>query len=832
VDARTDPMPADNQLIDDLAAAILDGRPIDWSAADSSAGETARPIVQHLRLVAQVAQVHHDLVPTQTWGHLQLLERIGQGAFGEVFRAWDTRLDREVALKLLVAAPASDPDTERAIIREGRLLARVRHPNVVTIYGAEQIGHQIGLWMEFVRGRTLEHLLREGHRFGSAEIIDIGVELCRAVSAVHAAGLLHRDIKAHNVVRTENGRIVLMDFGAGRELDDRTESDLAGTPLYLAPEVLAGGSATIRSDIYSVGVLLFRLATGAYPVEGRTVDDIRHAHDQGHRAGLRTLRRTVRPAVARAISRAIDPEPERRYESVDAFARDLSALRRRPGMVALRRALAVAAVLLTALIALEVRARRTGEPSSRSGLSGATAASSMVPHPRIVVLPLTNVGESRHDDLIDSVTVGLVRHLDRVDGLTVMSHLTSFMLRDAPRSPADLQRRLNVNLSVEGSARFQDGTLIVQASLVSMETGERLWAGTQAEPIVSEAHLVGTVEALTRTLADSLRLKLGGTQRRYDDVDLEVFQTYLTARNRRDGRGERAREAEALLLDVIDRDPTFAPALAALAATYGYLALYHPTVDGYTMPPARAIQLMQPLIERALKVDPTLAEAHAAAGLSQALALRFPDAERSFTHAIRLEPTLSTLRGDFVLSTLLPWGRVDDALRTLDEALTIDPLSLDLRRILARAQLKAGQYSHALSNCRMVLGRDSTFPFASNFCNWALHFNGQRDEAMQQFQQWAVGPPRRPGVLGYIHAIKGERAEAEKLAAQFADVPLRQAEIYGLMRDTDRAFEALERLARINPLRAADALTQPEIGLRDDPGVQAFRRKLGVPDQP
>jgi tetratricopeptide (TPR) repeat protein len=255
-------------------------------------------------------------------------------------------------------------------------------------------------------------------------------------------------------------------------------------------------------------------------------------------------------------------------------------------------------------------------------------------------------------------------------------------------------------------------------------------------------------------------------------------------------------------------------------------------VDGYTIPPAEAIQLMQPLIERALKIDPTLADAHAAAGLSHALSLRFPDAERSFNHAVSLESTLSTLRADFVLSTLLPWGRLDDALSTLEEALANDPLSLDLRRLLARTQLKAGQYGNALTKCRMVLGRESTFPFASYFCNWALLFNGQREEALTQFEKWAVGPPRRPGVFGYIHAIRGEHAEAEKVTAQFADVPMRQAEIYGLMGDADRAFEALERLARINPVRAADALSQPEVGLRDDPRVPAFRRKLGVPDQP
>jgi serine/threonine protein kinase len=156
-----------------------------------------------------------------------------------VFRAWDTRLDREVALKILPAPPGT-PATS-TIIQEGRLLARVRHPNVVTIHGAEQIGDRIGLWMELVQGQTLDQLIRSGAVFRSADVIRIGVELCQAVSAEHAAGLLHRDIKAQNVMRAHDGRVVLMDFGTGKELDDSSSSDLTGTPLYLAPEVLAGG---------------------------------------------------------------------------------------------------------------------------------------------------------------------------------------------------------------------------------------------------------------------------------------------------------------------------------------------------------------------------------------------------------------------------------------------------------------------------------------------------------------------------------------------------------------------------------------------------------------
>ena len=275
-------MRAREHLVDDLANAILDGTPIDWAVAESTAEGAAHPLVRHLRVLAAVADVHRGTprmasTPSrgpvslperkredapEHWAHLRLLERIGRGAFGEVYRAWDTRLDREVALKLLPADRSPGNRAASSIIHEGRLLAKVRHPNVVSIYGAEQIGDQIGLWMEFVRGHTLEQILDQRKVVSAAEAVDIGLEVCRAVSAVHGAGLLHRDIKAHNVMRAEDGRIVLMDFGTGRELEDEASSDLAGTPLYLAPEVLQGQKATVRSDIYSLGVLLYHLVTG------------------------------------------------------------------------------------------------------------------------------------------------------------------------------------------------------------------------------------------------------------------------------------------------------------------------------------------------------------------------------------------------------------------------------------------------------------------------------------------------------------------------------------------------------------------------------------------
>jgi TolB-like protein/tRNA A-37 threonylcarbamoyl transferase component Bud32 len=514
-------LPGD-QLVDDLADAILDGTPIDWAAAESSSESTARLLIRQLRVLAAVAELHRSTPPTTStlsqlppcrmepkvadapveWGHLRLVERIGRGAFGEVYRAWDTRLDREVALKLLPAGPSSGDRAASAIIHEGRLLARVRHPNVVTIYGAEQIADRIGLWMEFVRGHSLEQILDEGKIVSTAEAVSIGLELCRAVSAVHGAGLLHRDIKTHNVIRAEDGRIVLMDFGTGRELEDDSSSDLAGTPLYLAPEVLAGQQATVRSDIYSLGVLLYRLVTHSYPVHARTVRGVRRAHERGERTAVQTARRDVPSKLARIIERAIEPRPEGRYESADAVGADLAALRPRARIGRLAYAARVAAVsILLVGVGWELAGRQVEPSRTPSALLAGLIAATQSPlkHPVIAVLPFKNLGSGAHSDLlVDSVTAGLIRQLGVIDGLQVKSQESSFRVREAQRDLADVGKRLGVNLVVQGDAQVSDSTLRVNAALVSVAGGATLWSHTVDGELRSERDVVNVIEELTK----------------------------------------------------------------------------------------------------------------------------------------------------------------------------------------------------------------------------------------------------------------------------------------------------------------------------------------------
>jgi serine/threonine-protein kinase len=260
----------------------------------------------------------------RTWGGFQLIESLGHGGFGRVYRAWESSLAREVALKIIRVPDAALATT---VLHEGRLMARVRHPNVVTVHGAQQVGDEIGIWMELIRGRSLAELVRQQGPMSADEAAVIGVHLCQAVAAVHAAGLLHRDIKAQNVMRESGGRIVLMDFGAGRDAADPDHSgrgELPGTPRYMAPELFAGQAASRASDIYSLGVLLFFLVTREFPVDGRNVMDFALAHGARRRLSLADVRPDLPAAFLRVVERALSPGPAERYQSAGAMLQALN----------------------------------------------------------------------------------------------------------------------------------------------------------------------------------------------------------------------------------------------------------------------------------------------------------------------------------------------------------------------------------------------------------------------------------------------------------------------------------------------------------------------------
>ena len=323
-----------------LARALSDGERVDWErAAAESEGEDERELLTLLQEIEHVAEVHRTLRregqaarPTSStiarWGPLEIQEKIGEGASAEVFRARDPRLDRDVALKLFRHGQWMSPEQRRALLLEGQNLARLRHENVVSVHGAGEHDDRVGIWMELVEGRTLSDMVKAQGPYSATEAAQIGIELCRALAAVHRKNLVHADVKAQNVKREAGGRIVLMDFSSSRRADGspgNPESDPMGTPLYMAPELWERNTPTVESDIYSLGVLMYHLVTGEFPVRASSIDLLRQAHASGERFLLRDERPDLPEAFVRTVEKALSRSPRERFRSAGAFEEGLRA---------------------------------------------------------------------------------------------------------------------------------------------------------------------------------------------------------------------------------------------------------------------------------------------------------------------------------------------------------------------------------------------------------------------------------------------------------------------------------------------------------------------------
>ena len=417
------PLTPDDERTLMAALAIADGVRLDWPALGALPGGAIRGL-QRLERIAAGHRCLHETPETPetsdpsasgrpaahapsdlrvTWGPLVIQDKVGHGASGDVYRAWDPRLQRQVALKVLRDQAAHG--RRAALIDEGRRLARLRHPNIVTVLGAEDVGGRVGIWMEFLDGPTLADEVRRRGPLQAGEVARVGVDICRALAAVHDAQLLHRDVKAQNVMRDGSGRLVLGDFGTSLEVDRSLGNDVpaAGTPLYLAPEVLAGLPPSVASDLYAVGVLLYHLLTGAFPVEGQTLADVRRGHRDGRVVPLAQRRPDVPEPLRAVVASLLDANASGRPNTaaeVEAALAPLAGARAGPGAASTglgvrrsrsRGVVAVASAVCLLGLALALwpllrETRRQGAVRPREG----TAMSYQIASPACAGVPASN----------------------------------------------------------------------------------------------------------------------------------------------------------------------------------------------------------------------------------------------------------------------------------------------------------------------------------------------------------------------------------------------------------------------------------------------------------
>jgi serine/threonine-protein kinase len=825
--------PRDAAAYQALLESLADGVDVDWGALDAAATTNVeRRRYRNLRLVARVAELHRTLPPDDaappphvdggesaleqltSWGHLVIQERIGGGAYGDVYRASDPQLSRDVALKLL--RPDRDGSGER-LLAEARILARVRHPHVVTVHGADVRAGRAGLWMELVQGQTLQAWLQSHGVMGAGETMVAGVDLCRALSAVHAAGLVHGDLKAQNVMREDKGRLVLMDFGAGR-VQGADSMAVAGTPLYLAPEVLAGGPGTPRSDIYSLGVLLFHLLTGAYPTAAQDLDELRAAHADGARIWLRDLRPDLPPNLVRAIERALEPDPARRFATAGEMERSFALDEDRPGRGVRARWLAAAA-LFAGAVALLVALL-----PSRTGTSARVT--------KLAVLPFQTVVDNlQQQPLVDGLTEDVVREMQRfaIDVKYAGTGRPGAIVSD----PAS---RLNADGLVRGSLRkTRDRTAVHIAVLRA--GGDSLWS--------HEYDIYDTaLPSLARAIASDVAAAIGAAARQ-EAAGPAKAPTYGAFEAYQHGRAlAEQRESGALLrsIEYFNRaaalDPDYAEPWAGMADSYIALGV---SAFG-PLPPLDARRLAKAAAEKALDRNPNLAEAHT----SLAFAAFFHDwdfagADVRFRKAISLNPQYA-LAHLWYADYLNAMGRQNEAMAEIKRAQALEPLSVLIHRDIGWHLFFQSRFDEAITHLQETLVMDPEYAAARTLLARALAERERYAEALDQLRSAA---PRMPGSRGvnlifaaYVQAKSGDMraadqtmAEVQRLGATEYIPPYYAALVYTAQHRVARALDELERAYREQDSTLVSLRIDPRFQtLHLEPRFAALVTRMRFPD--
>jgi serine/threonine protein kinase/tetratricopeptide (TPR) repeat protein len=768
-------MPGDDSSLLKLAGAVADGGTVEWHQEESAAsGEHKKDIIRQLEAVAAVAGAYQDLPAQETiavpggrglsvpsaWGRLEIRREIGRGGFGTVYLAWDAALERDVALKVLRADERSE-----AVVQEGRLLARVRHPNVVMVYGVDEYEGTVGLWMELVEGLTLNQILAARGVMGGQEAALVGVDICRAVAAMHKAGLLHRDIKAQNVMREAGGRIVLMDLGAGEVRTDRISSapHLRGTPLYLAPELFDNKPATIASDVYSLGVLLYHLVTMRYPVEGDTFEAVGAAHASGRFTPVSDHRPDLPAGLTRVIGRALERDPARRYRSSAALQEDLASVAHQDG------------------------------PGSSS--DHAVTRSNSPREPSMAVLPFENLGPDQDlEYFCTGLAEELLTGLAKVEGLRVASRTSSSHVKQRETDIRRICRLLDVDAVLEGTVRKAGERLRITAQLVSANDGCHLWSEGYDRSV---ADVFAVQDEIAQSVVDRLKISLAQFPRRQlirqHTQNPRAYQFYLKGRffwTRRFHGGFQA--ALEHFQKAIEEDAAYALAYAGLADAYSFMATYA------VQKPRIAFAHALAAAERALALDPDLAEAHTSVAWIRLGDWNWPEAEREFRRALELDPTQALSRIYHSWLMVLQ-GDIAGAMIEARKAQEIEPLSPLVNAGTGHTLFLARRYDEAIAECEKSLEVDPNFILGIHVIGMCRALQSRLTDAIEIGERTVSMSGRAPfyvAVLGHYYARSGATEKVREIIEELERVsstryvgPHSFAYIYAGTNDLDRAFE-------------------------------------------
>jgi len=776
--------------------------------------------------------------------HYRILEEIGGGGMGVVYRARDAHLDREVAVKVLSPGTITDEAARKRLRKEALTLSKLNHPNIATVYDFDTQRGVDFLVMEYIPGITLSERLAAGP-LPEKEVVRLGVQLSDGLAAAHERGVVHRDLKPGNLRLTSDGRLKILDFGIAKLWRPLTETaatesslrshSISGTLPYMAPEQLAGEEADARTDIHGAGFVLYEMATGQRPFAEVQSGQLLGALMRKAPVPPTTLNPKVSAELERIIGKCVEKEPENRYQSAKELAIDLRRLgapstvaapvqkreRHSPKLILVAGALLVA--VFVTLFTLNVN-------GWRDWLFGKTAT------PRIgslAVLPLENLsGDSGQEYFADGMTEALITTLSQISALKVTSRTSVMHYKGTRKTVPQIAQELHVDAVLEGSVMRDANHLRVTAQLIHAPTDTHLWAESYERDL---RDILAVQNEVAHAITSEINVKLTAQEQerlaRTHPVNFAAHDAYFKARfHLQQGTEAELRQAKAYFEEAARIDSNYAPAYAGLADYYLLTDELSPRV---AMPKAKEY------VQKALTLDDRLADAHATLAFIKFYGdWDWLGADKEFERAIELSPSYAEAHRSYS-DFLSEMGRHDQALAEIRTAQELDPFSATVILDGGWALYYAREYDRAIEQCRKVLDLDPHSVSALDCVGSAHLATGAYDQAIAEYSALVTSSgnePLRLASLGCAYASAGKKIQAQRILAQLNEAskthyvpPYFLGVVHAAMGDKEAAFSWLEKAYEEHDSYLVRLRVEPLMDpLRPDPRFEKLLHRMNL----
>jgi serine/threonine protein kinase/tetratricopeptide (TPR) repeat protein len=789
--------------------------------------------------------------------HYSITEKLGEGGMGVVYRARDLTLHRDVALKFLTLQTLEDdPSVRERVLQEARTISALNHPNICTIY---EIGEDEGrayLAMEFVEGHSLSQEITSGG-MATDVVVRNGVQLADALAHAHERGIVHRDLKSGNVWVTPSGRLKVLDFGLSRRMEEKVSEEttkfdrgwdeqhsITGTLPYMAPELLRGQEADVRSDVWALGVVLYEMAAGRRPFRGGTAYELSASILREAPPAISPM---PPPVLQSVIDKCLDKDPTQRYRSGGEVRAALEAA----GTASRSQRIPVELLSLHEEEQRTARARRrlwygVGVFGAAVLVIGGLLWKASKPHGRVgavpgaiqslAVLPLENLsGDPSQDYFSDGMTDALITELSHVRKLRVISRTSVMQYKRTQKSLEDIARDLNVDAVVEGSVMRANGRVRISAKLIQTSIEQSLWADSYERDFTDVLALQSDVAtAIARGIQVELSEPEASQLASRRAVVPQAYEAYLKGRFEAEKRTrEGIKAAVGYFREAIAQDPTYAAAYAGLADGLLNTSTYQ------IRPPAEVIPEAREAAQKALQLDDRLAEAHASLAAIRFYHLEWEGVESEFQRAIALNPGYATAMHWYAL-TLAATGRKQESITEIKLAREIDPRSLIINANVGWCYYLAGDADRAIEEEKNTLRIDPGFVVAHGYLGQAYIEKKMYDQAIQEFRNTvslAPGDMSRKADLGGAYARAGKNEQAQEILQEFLHAPsgtyispYTWAMLYAGMERKAETLEWLEKAFFEQNARMVNVAVHPQFAfLRGDARFENLLARMGVP---